>query len=145
MGLLQLIFGVSEFEMPDDWIPAGYVVADSDGCVFREEFLAMSKKERDKICNGVGAADGLSKLVPDTVFGMSIKDLADQHDYDYWRGGTTHDRLTADVVFFNNMLRRFKSGSRFLYPFRKHRAKVYFDFLRDFGFRHFNAKRRSDV
>lgn len=140
MGFLKLLFGFGEYEMPDDWIPKGYV-ANADGCLFRPEFLALTQEEKAKICNGVGAAEGLSKLLPDTVFGMSIADIADQHDYDYWLGGTTADRLNADIVFFNSMLRRFKNmGSAFLYPFRRHRAKVYFKFLREFGFKHFNVK-----
>jgi hypothetical protein len=51
----------------------------------------------------------LSKLVPDTLWGVDISRCCRLHDEDYTRGGTEKDRLIADTRFkeriFNKIYR----------------------------------------
>jgi len=57
-------------------------------------------------CNGCGSELDLSgKLVPNTLYGLNIKELGCcPHDFMYKHGLTTMDKVEADVKFLYNMV-----------------------------------------
>ena len=56
-------------------------------------------------CNGCGSELDLSgKLVPDTLYGLNIRDTCCcPHDYGYKYGITWMDKIFTDVIFLYNM------------------------------------------
>lgn len=64
-------------------------------------FCEMSADEREAICNGAGPK-GFGKLVPDTMYFVSISEAADVHDYMYHVGVTQGDKIEADLTFLRN-------------------------------------------
>lgn len=118
---------------------------DGNGSLVRRAFLyfpvgfeELSEELRGSICNGIGAATGLSRLVPNTIWGLDVALAGDGHDYDYYLGGTRKERRIADRVFYHN-LRAFiwVEGGILRIP-RKFRAKAYHKALRLGGWAHFN-------
>lgn len=104
-------------------------------------FNSLSSEERESICNGIGASSGLSRLVPDTIWGIYVGIVGDIHDYSYWLGGgTDKDRETADAVFYRNLLAIIEAHGGLLAPLRRWRARKYYLALRVGGWAHFNFK-----
>lgn len=103
-------------------------------------FNSLSSEERESICNGIGAASGLSRLMPDTIWGINVGIVGDIHDYSYWLGGTDKDRETADAVFYHNLLVLIEAHGGLLAPLRRWRARKYYLALRVGGKAHFNFK-----
>ena len=66
-------------------------------------------------CNGCGSGWN-AKLVPDTIYGMSIKDCCCIHDYGYEIGKTIEDKQREDRAFLNNMLRKIDANPHWYYP-----------------------------
>lgn len=120
-------------------IPEGYI-QDERGLWLRPEFLKLSEFAKSRICNGIGAASGLSKHLPSTIWGLDCSVVGDIHDYDYYVGGTVTDRRIADLVFLHNLYVCINGGCRLLKPVRRWRARVYYAGLRLGGYRHFNFK-----
>lgn len=85
-------------------------------------------------CNGCGSGWN-AKLVPDTIYGMSIKDCCCIHDYGYEIGKTIEDKQREDRAFLNNMLRKIDANPHWYYPKRlaRLRAKKYYKFVKYFG------------
>ena len=103
-------------------------------------FNSLSSEERGSICNGIGAASGLSRLLPDTIWGLDVGIVGDIHDYSYWLGGTDEDRETADAVFYHNLLVLIIMHGGILAPLRRWRARKYYLAVRVGGKAHFNFK-----
>ena len=103
-------------------------------------FADLLPSERSSICNGIGASSGLSRLVPDTIWGIYVGIAGDIHDYSYWLGGTDEDRDTADAVFYHNLLVLIITHGGLLAPLRRWRARKYYLALRVGGKAHFNFK-----
>ena len=126
----------------EGFCPQGYIVAkdgEYEGLLVRPSFLLLSADERKGICNGIGAASGLSKHFPNTIWGLDCKAAGDVHDYDYHIGGGAGDKLIADQVFLHNcrtIIR--KRGYWFLRWPRDDRARAYYIALRLCGSSHFN-------
>jgi hypothetical protein len=57
-------------------------------------------------CNGCGSELDLSgRLVPDTIYGLNIRDICCcPHDWMYKHGITWIDKIFADVMFLYNMI-----------------------------------------
>ena len=76
-------------------------------------------------------------LVPDTVYGLSIKSACMIHDwyYRHYEDDTEYGRKIADRVFRNNMIRivTHKSKSRILERLRLIRINTYYLSVRKFG------------
>jgi len=79
-------------------------------------------------CNGCGTGWS-EKLVPDTIYGMSIEEACCVHDYMYVVGATEEDKVNADHVFLDNMLILIANNHKWYYPtmLARHRAITYFD------------------
>lgn len=85
---------------------------------------------------GCGAGEGWGdKLVPDTIYGLSMLDACKIHDWMYAKGKTQEDKEEADRVFLNNMLRiiDYHTLNSWLKWLRKRRAYKYYDSVDHFG------------
>ena len=85
-------------------------------------------------CNGCGTGWN-SKLVPDTIYWVSITPACCIHDYMYSVGKTNEDKCVADRVFLNNMLRIIESVTEWYYPtaLARRRALKYYEAVVSFG------------
>ena len=85
-------------------------------------------------CNGCGSGWN-AKIVPDTIYGMSIADCCCIHDYGYEKGQTIEDKHREDRAFLNNMLRKIEANPNWWYPKRlaRIRAYEYYEFVDKFG------------
>lgn len=128
-------------EFEDDYLPEGYVRIASgknEGLICRKEYLDLTKEEKERICNGIGASTGLSKHFPNTVWGLNIKECGDIHDYDYYVGGSKEDKIIADKVLLRNCRYMIKNACILLrYP-RYMRVNKYYIAVSIGGDSHFN-------
>lgn len=83
-------------------------------------------------------------LVPDTVYGLSIKAACFIHDYMYAIGTTSQEKETADQIFLNNMLLIIGKETttlpfigRHLRSLRRWRAMTYYNAVVEGGEKHF--------
>ena len=53
---------------------------------------------------GCGSDKSAIDYVPDTIYGLSIRDACCRHDFRYGLGGTADDKKVADREFLDNML-----------------------------------------
>ena len=100
-------------------------------------YWVATKKDKGRVCNGCGAK-GMGWTVPDTMYGMSVRDCCDIHDWMYEEGTTLAEKEEADKVFYENCLRKIKAGNWFLRPFRTVRAWEYYKAVSWFGKKSFN-------
>lgn len=91
-------------------------------------------------CDGCGSGWN-EKLVPDTVYGLSIKEACCPHDFSYEFGGTQEDKDIADLELLENTLEiinnytvanqvgRLNKLKCAMYPhwLARHRAMTYYD------------------
>ncbi len=99
-----------------------------------EGYWNLSPSEKEEICNGCGPKGLGGWIVPNTLYGLSIKEACNIHDYMYWVGKTERDREEADRAFLNNMVRIISDQSGvILRPFRRYRAMTYYGFVQDIG------------
>lgn len=88
-------------------------------------YWAMTPEEKATICNGCGAKGGIT--VPDTMWGLSIKEACNIHDHMYQVGKTYGDFLFANAMFmFNLTLIIVKGSNWFTMTPRLSRATKYF-------------------
>lgn len=118
-------------------IPNGYIETEK-GLWVQPGLLALTPEEKSKICNGIGAASGLSKHIPSTIWGLDCHEAGDAHDYDYYKGGNGKDRRIADQVFLHNLYVLIGDGCWILQWPRNHRARTYYVTLRLVGWAHYN-------
>ena len=109
--------------------------------VFPDSFLLSSSVLRGEVCNGAGPRK-FGWLVPDNIWGLSVVDAANIHDWMYWKGSIEEDRLEADVTFLMNMMILIDDGSkgRIMRFLRRWRAMTYFSAVREYGGRAFYDK-----
>jgi len=98
-------------------------------------YCELTDKEREKICNGCGAAGSTIDLVPDTIWGLKISECCNIHDYMYNQGETLADKESADRAMLNNIIRFInnKTKWRWLRKLRRRRAKTYYWFVKNYG------------
>ena len=92
-----------------------------------EEYWRLEESYKKVICNGAGPRD-FGWLVPDTLWGLSITEAANIHDYMYHVGKTDEDKKAADRTFLNNMLRLIDAGSSWRWLRKRRRARAFFYF-----------------
>jgi hypothetical protein len=68
-------------------------------------YASLDKYDHYEICNGCGPDGFLSFLIPDTIYFLDISEACNIHDYMYHVGVTEKDRIRADRVLKNNLLR----------------------------------------
>jgi len=98
--------------------------------------------------NGCGPAGWKGKLVPDTIYGISIREACKIHDYMYEVGESYNDKVYADDMFFTNLLatveNEAKWWNRWLNTLRRKRAWIYFKAVVHGGEDAFNDKVRDN-
>lgn len=109
--------------------------------VIPDSFLLSSAAVRGEVCNGAGPRK-FGWLVPDNIWGLSITDAANVHDWMYWKGTTDEERLEADVTFLVNMMILIDMGSKWCITrfLRRWRAMTYYSAVREYGHRCFYGK-----
>lgn len=107
-------------------------------------FLHSTEKHLDMICNGIGPA-GWGWICPDTIYGLSITEIGDIHDYMFWEGETHEDWERSNRVFYNNCLRKIEMETKWkwLKWLRRRRAYHYYILLKRFS-SHFYWKGKTD-
>ena len=98
-----------------------------------ESYANTSEEVRKLVVNGCGAGGWKFDLVPDTVYGLSIKEDCNVHDWMYDQGSTEADKDFADDVFLHNMITRINQSFWLLRPMRRIRVREYYLAVRAFG------------
>ena len=98
-----------------------------------ESYLSATKEARNATCNGCGTEGFGGWIVPDTIWGLSISECCNIHDWMYEHGVSIEDKREADRVFLNNMMRLIEEGCAWLRFLRRIRARTYYRSVRDFG------------
>lgn len=96
---------------------------------YSDSYCDATDEERGTCCNGCGAKGGID--VPDTIYGLSVTDACNVHDWDYQHGKTAEDKAKADRYMFFNILIIIESQTSFvgrlLKPLRRRRALFYYE------------------
>ena len=100
-------------------------------------YLTLTTDILPEIANGVGASRGLSRLAPDTIWLLNVRESADIHDVSYYCGGDAQDKYWADIAFYHNLRHQIYAGCRLLRWVRMIRARSYFWAVRTCGDRYF--------
>lgn len=107
-------------------------------------YTSASKECKSKICNGCGSKGLGGFFVPNTLWGLSIEDACNIHDWMYSEGTTLEEKDLADRVFLNNMIRIIdEKSSPLLRGLRRFRAKNYYRVVKYFGGPAFWADKES--
>lgn len=96
-------------------------------------YTSASKEEKRDICNGCGAANAKFDFVPDNIYGLSITEACQIHDWMYYKGTTNEDKIEADRIFLHNMLRIIEHHGGFLKCLLRRRAYKYYLAVKHFG------------
>jgi len=100
-----------------------------------ESYWEADPKVRAVVTGGCGPGKLGDWLVPDTLYGLSVRPACEIHDWMYAVGDTLSDKEEADRVFLNNMCRIIDANTSwgFLRWLRKRRAKKYYYAVKLFG------------
>lgn len=100
-----------------------------------ETYKKLTAAALAALANGCGVIGWKIDLVPDTLWGLAIKEACNIHDYMYHTGETIEDKNEADRVFLNNMLRLItaKTKYKWLRNLRRRRALLYYFAVKNFG------------
>ena len=94
-------------------------------------YWKATPKEKFKICNGCGAKGGTK--VPNTMWGLNIKEACNIHDWMFEEGKTLADFYFSNAVFIMNLAIIICSGNKWLAPLRLFRATKYFVAVQELG------------
>jgi hypothetical protein len=100
-----------------------------------EAYWKLTPEQKANIVNGCGPGRFGSMIVPDSLWGLSIKEACNIHDYMFAVGETNEDRDEADRVFLNNMLRLIDAAGGWwaVKALRRQAAVKYYRAVADFG------------
>jgi hypothetical protein len=98
------------------------------------EYWDLTEEERKYFRCGPGRGI-LERLVPETAYGLRLSAACSIHDFMYRYGFTDQDKVDADEVFLNNMIRiiEVKTSSKILMFLRLRRARTYYLAVKLFG------------
>lgn len=85
-------------------------------------FWSLTPERKAKICNG-GGPKGWGWLVPDTMWGLSMTDCFDIHDYDYY---LKTKKSEADKRMYRNLKAKIDNHGGFFKYLRRARAWSYY-------------------
>ena len=76
-----------------------------------------------------GAENALFDFIPDTIYGISIRESCCRHDDRFERGGNLADFDHANLEFISNMLIQIEKGSKWYTPtfLARRRAMTYYE------------------
>lgn len=100
-----------------------------------DDYSKLSPEAKIFYCNGCGTKGLGGWLVPDTLYGLSITEACNVHDYMYHLGTHQHEKDHADRVFLDNMYRIVHEGKQWgwLKWLRRRRAYKYYLAVQKFG------------
>lgn len=99
------------------------------------EYWDLPETTKRSICNGCGSKGLCGWVVPDTIYFLNITEVCNIHDWMYHVGETIADKVHADNVFLNNLLRFIDRYSRYdwIKRLRTKRAEKYYNAVKRFG------------
>ena len=91
-------------------------------------YWTTPKEEIDRVTGGCGPGRFGDWLVPDTIWGLSIKKACRIHDFSWYIAETLEEKEASDRAFLNNMLRLIYAGAKWwiLRKLRIRRAYKYY-------------------
>lgn len=104
------------------------------GVVAPRRYFLLTDMERAEICNGAGSKGIGGWLVPDTIYGLSITEAANVHDYMY--ATPQYSRQACDKLFLKNMLSLIDAKEDswgWVKKLRYARAHTYYYAVKNFG------------
>lgn len=107
-------------------------------------YWTLKPAEKAVICNGCGAKSALIDFVPDTIWGLSISEACDIHDYSWFVCKPTVEEFRHwNRVFLDNMLQIIEKDSAnwFMRWLRQLRAFKYYQAVDTVGWKIFNERR----
>jgi|WetSurMetagenome_2_1015567.scaffolds.fasta_scaffold660706_2 hypothetical protein len=108
-------------------------IVDSVELYAPEEFWDLPDECKKKLGWNCGPGKFGGKVIPNTVWGLSIKIACEIHDCMYFLGKTQYDKWISDVTFLTNMNDMVESGTMILRAIRRYRVMTYFSAVRDCG------------
>jgi len=104
------------------------------GLVASGSYWKATGEDLAEMTGGCGPGKFGDYLVPDTMYGLSVKAACQIHDWDY-RPGSEITKTDADMRFLVNMIRIIKYKTRFkvVRIFRYLRAVKYYAAVDEFG------------
>ena len=120
--MLEILFPPATADLSVLSLPAGYTDRDCDGC-------------------GTGWNE---PIVPDTIYGLSVKPACCVHDWEFMQGGLYSDFEAANWRFFQNLLALINSVKAWWYPkaLARRRALLYYEAVERFGWEIFEANNK---
>ena len=105
-------------------------------------YWRSTKAEKRIVCNGCGPKGWKGKIVPDTMWGLSVTPACNAHDWMYEEGGTGVQKAMADEVFLDNMLSLIDEHTnwKFIGWLRSKRARKYYRVVKKVGKAYFKYK-----
>lgn len=106
----------------------------------------FSRWLKDSNCS-CGSDKAKFDYVPDTIYGVSIRECCCVHDYRYSIGGDRTDKDKADQEFLYNMLKIIGSVDKWYYPsfLARRRALKYYEAVVKFGDSSFNWRKDENM
>ena len=68
-----------------------------------DEYMTALTEVRHQVVNGCGPGGWKYDLIPDHLYGLSIHEACDIHDWDYAVGVSDADKVAADERFLRNL------------------------------------------
>jgi len=117
-----------------------------------KSYINASKGLKKEVCNGCGPGGWKFDLIPDTIYGLSITEACNVHDWMYYEGKTKDDKRRADRIFLENVLwiiDNYYSKSKAWYKglmrwLRRRRAYKYYEAVADFGNSAYEKGKKAD-
>jgi hypothetical protein len=99
-----------------------------------DEYWMLSEECKNSKGWDCGPGKTGSKFVPDTLYGLNVKEACRIHDCMYMLGITERDKEIADETFLENMIAIINKKSIFMLKgIRRYRATTYYSAVCDFG------------
>lgn len=107
-------------------------------------FWKLTEEERSRKYFGCGPGKFGDRIVPDTIWGLSILVPCQIHDYDYEHGKTKEDKEDADCRLLHNIYILIQNEPKhFYYALRWERAQNYYEMVLVTGHRAFWKGKRD--
>ena len=97
------------------------------------DYYNMPEEVIKKISNGCGDGSWKNILIPETIYGLNIKECCTVHDIGYYFGISDYGKTSADKIFLENMYTLIKHGTWWLRFLRRRRAIKYYLAVKYFG------------
>lgn len=98
-------------------------------------YFEASQQMIKDVAGGCGPGGVGDLLVPDKMYGLSVRPACSIHDWMYHYGIDFDDKKKADGVFLENMVRIIKKNTKWgwVKSLRLRRARIYFEAVSRYG------------